>query len=96
MALRHGSFSDKISASLLAALLISPHTYWQDYSLTAVIAMLGINPAARVVLLFPWPYLYSRKDELPMIFIALSYLIALGAKQVFRPLPDLRVSKQCR
>ena len=96
MALRHGSFSDKISASLLAALLISPHTYWQDYSLTAVIAMLEISPAARVVLLFPWPYLYNRKDELPMIFIALSYLIALGAKQAFRPLPDLRVSKQCR
>jgi hypothetical protein len=94
--LHRGSFSDKISASLLAALLISPHTYWQDYSLTAVIAMLGSSPAARVVLLFPWPYLYNRKDELPMIFIALLYLIALGAKQVFRPLPRLRVSNQCR
>jgi hypothetical protein len=94
--LRYGSLSDKISASLLAALLISPHTYWQDYSLTAVIAMFGISPAARVILLFPWPYLYNRKDELPMIFIALIYLIALGAKQVFRPLPDLRVSNQCR
>jgi hypothetical protein len=94
--LHRGSFSDKISASLLAALLISPHTYWQDYSLTAVIAMLGSSPAARVVLLFPWPYLYNRKDELPMIFIALLYLIALGAKQVFRPLPHLRVSNQCR
>jgi hypothetical protein len=94
--LRHGSFSDKISASILAALLISPHTYWQDYSLTAVIAMLGISPAARVVLLLPWPYLYNRKDELPMIFIALLYLVALGAKQVFRPLPDLRVSNSCR
>ncbi len=43
---------DKISASLLAALLISPHTYWQDYSLTAVVAMLGVSPPARVVLLF--------------------------------------------
>jgi hypothetical protein len=93
--LRHGSFPDRISVSLLAALLISPHTYWQDYSLTAVIAMLGVSPAARVVLLFPWPYLYNRKDELPMIFIALSYLIVLGAKQAFRPLPDLRESDRC-
>jgi hypothetical protein len=95
MVLRYGSLSDKISASLLAALLISPHTYWQDYSLTAVIAILGVSPLAQIVLLFPWPYLYNRKDALPMIFIALSYLVALGAKQAFRPLPDRPVSNPC-
>jgi Glycosyltransferase family 87 len=89
LALRHGSFPDKMSASLIAALLVSPHTYWQDYSLAAVIAMLGLSPVARIVFLLPWPYLYSRKDELPMIFISLSYLIALGVKQAFRPAPDL-------
>jgi hypothetical protein len=86
--LRHGSFGDKMSASLIAALLVSPHTYWQDYSLVAVIAMLGVSPAARIALLLPWPYLYPRKDELPMIFISLTYLIALGVKQAFRPAPD--------
>jgi hypothetical protein len=94
--LRHGSFSDKISASLLAALLISPHTYWQDYSLAAVVAMLGINPAARLVLLLPWPYLYNRKDELPMIFISLSYLIALGVKQALRSASDLEARSTIR
>jgi hypothetical protein len=94
--LRHGSFADKMSASLLAALLISPHTYWQDYSLAAVVAMLGINPAARLVLLLPWPYLYNRKDELPMIFISLSYLIALGVKQALRSAPDLEARSAIR
>jgi hypothetical protein len=89
LVLRHGSFSDKMSASLIAALLVSPHTYWQDYSLAAVIAMLGVSPVARVVLLLPWPYLYPHKDELPMILISLAYLIALGVKQAFRPAPDL-------
>jgi hypothetical protein len=93
--LRHGSLADKISAALLAALLISPHTYWQDYSLAAIVAMLGTSPAAQVVLLLPWPYLYNRKDELPMILIALAYVIVLGAKQAFRPPPDLRVSNPC-
>jgi hypothetical protein len=87
--LRYGSFPDRISSSLIAALLVSPHTYWQDYSLAAIIAMLGISPAARVVLLLPWPYFYSRKDELPMILISLAYLIALGVKQAFRPAPGL-------
>jgi hypothetical protein len=87
--LRHGSFSDKMSASLLAALLISPHTYWQDYSLAAVIALHGLSPVARVAFLLPWPYLYGRKDELPMILISLSYLVALGVKLAFRPAPDL-------
>jgi hypothetical protein len=89
LVLRHGSFSDRVSASLIAALLVSPHTYWQDYSLAAVIAMLGVSPLARVVLLLPWPYLYPHKDELPMIFISLGYLIALGVKQALRPAPDL-------
>jgi hypothetical protein len=84
LALRHGSFADKISAALFAALLISPHTYWQDYSLAAVVAVLAITPWASVVLLTPWPYLYSGKDELPMILISLAYLTFLGMKQVVR------------
>jgi hypothetical protein len=78
-----------MSASLLAALLISPHTYWQDYSLAAVIALHGLSPVARVAFLLPWPYLYGRKDELPMMLISLSYLVALGVKLAFRPAPDL-------
>jgi len=86
---RQGFIPDAVSASLLAALLISPHTYWQDYSLAAVIAMLGTSPAALVAFLLPWPYLYNRKDELPMILISLSYLVFLGAKQVFKAQPDL-------
>ena len=94
--LRRGSFSDRLSAALLAGLLISPHTYWQDYSLAAIIAMLTPNPAVQAVLLLPWPYLYPRKDELPMIFISLTYLIVLGAKLTFGPLRDLRGNHLCR
>ena len=80
----HGSFADKVAAALLAALLVSPHTYWQDYSLTAVIAMLGTSPVAGMVFLLPWPYFYSPKDELPMIFISLSYFACIAVKLVLR------------
>jgi hypothetical protein len=89
---RHGSLFDQVSAALFAALLLSPHTYWQDYSLAAVVALLGTGPAVRLLLLLPWPYFYSRQDELPMIFISLSCLIFLAAKPAFRPQPDCELA----
>jgi len=78
--LRHGAFSEKVSAAILTALLVSPHTYWQDYSLAAMVAMLTDNTAVRILLLLPWPFLYSGRDELPMVFIALACMTALGAR----------------
>lgn len=78
--LRHGAFSEKVSAAILTALLVSPHTYWQDYSLVAIVAMLTENVVVRILLLLPWPFLYSGRDELPMIFIALACMAALGAR----------------
>lgn len=83
---RHGSLIDKISAALLAGLLLSPHTYLQDYSLASVIALAGANRTSLIVLLLPWPYLYPRKDVLPMIFLALSYLLFLAVKHRFQPM----------
>ncbi len=85
--LLRGAFYEKLSAAIFTALLLSPHTYWQDYSLAAVVAMLIPNPVARLVLLAPWPFLYRRTDELPMAFLALAFLMALGAKQAIHPLP---------
>ena len=84
LVLRAGSFADKVSAALLTALLLSPHTYWQDYSLAAVVALLAVNPTVRIILLFPWPWLYDRKDELPIILISVSYMILLGLKYAFK------------
>jgi len=88
---RHGSLFDKVSAALLAAMLMSPHAYMQDYSLTAVIALLGTNPAAQIALLLPWPYFYFRKDMLPMILVWLAWLLFLAVKHAFRAQPDLGV-----
>jgi hypothetical protein len=84
---RRGSLTDKVSAALLAALLLSPHTYLQDYSLASVIVLLGANRLAQIVLLLPWPYFYARKDVLPMVFLALCYLVFLAMKDGFRRQP---------
>jgi len=88
---RHGSPHDKVSAALIAALLISPHTYLQDYSLASVVVLSGNNRLARMVLLIPWPWLYPRKDLLPMIILLLSYLVYLGTKHAFRRQPAFRM-----
>jgi hypothetical protein len=54
--------------------------------------LLGSSPASRLLLLLPWPYHYSRQDELPMIVISLSYLIFLAVKQAFGPQPDCEIA----
>jgi len=86
---RHGTIFDKVSAALLAGLLISPHTYLQDYSLVAIVALLETNPMGGILLLLPWPWLYPRKDILPLVFAALFYLVFLGVKHTFVTERDL-------
>jgi hypothetical protein len=90
VALCYGSFYEKFSAAVFAALLVSPHTYWQDYSLMALIAMITTRRWMRVVLLLPWPFLYSRTDELPMIAIALGCMTVLASAQMPERWPILR------
>jgi hypothetical protein len=80
LVLRRGKAQDGVTACLFAAILLSPHAYWQDYSLAAIVAMLTAHPAAQVLLLTPWPYFYNRLDELPMIFLSLAWLAAIAAK----------------
>ena len=80
LVLRRGKPQDGVTACLFAAILLSPHAYWQDYSLAAIVAMLTAHPAAQFLLLAPWPYFYNRLDELPMIFLSLAWLAAIAAK----------------
>jgi hypothetical protein len=78
--LRRGRFSEKCSAAILTALLLSPHTYWQDYSLWAVVSMVPVHRAAMFCLLAPWTLIYGRLDELPLTLVSLAYLAFLAAK----------------
>jgi hypothetical protein len=78
--LRKGSFHSKVAAALFAALLLSPHTYWQDYSLAALAALLLRHPAALYLVLLPWPYFYPRRDLIPAALLALGFLVVLAAR----------------
>ena len=88
--LLRGCWADRISAALLAALLLSPHTYWQDYSLAALAALLSVRSWPRYILLLPWPYFYFRNDLLPFVFLSLVWLCVLAAKPLL--LPRLRTA----
>lgn len=74
-----GSCYRRIASASLAPILLSPHTYWQDYSLVAMPIAMTPNPAAQMLLLVPWQFFYTRVDELPMVFIALGWLVIIAA-----------------
>lgn len=77
------SFVKKCSAALLMALLASPHTFNQDYSLMAVAGLLAFPPAALFSLLIPWPYFVvpTNHNMIPMIFLNLACLVTLALER---------------
>ena len=75
-----GSFHSRTAAALFTALLLSPHTYWQDYSVAALAALLLRHPAGLYLLLLPWPYFYPRNDMVPLALLALGFLVTLAAR----------------
>jgi hypothetical protein len=80
LVLRRGSLNQKLSAAVLAAMILSPHTYAYDFSLGAVVALLSGHPAVRYAVLLPWPYFYPRTDLLPWVTGMVAYLVVLAAR----------------
>ncbi len=74
-----GSWHARTAAALFTALLLSPHTYWQDYSLAALAALLLGHSVGLYLLLLPWPYFYPRGDMVPWTLLALGFLITAAA-----------------
>ncbi len=80
-----GSWNQKMSAAVLAGLLLSPHTYPYDFSLLAVVAVLAAHAAVRYAVLLPWPYFYPVQNSLPWILGMLAYLVVLAAQPASVP-----------
>lgn len=72
--------ADQFSAAILIGLLLSPHTYCQDYSLLAIVALVSLHPVARYLVLVPWPYFCPPDHLLPWIAVALACLVGLAAR----------------
>jgi hypothetical protein len=77
--LRGKRIADQVSAALLVGLLLSPHTYRQDYSLLAIAALASVHPIIRYSILLPWPYFFFNDTLLPFAFLALVWLAAAAA-----------------
>ena len=80
--LKYGGFVDQFLSGLLVALVLSPHTYQQDYSLLAVVGLFAASALTRNLVLFPWPYLYWADNIIPFVVLALAILIGLAAKSI--------------
>jgi hypothetical protein len=80
--LRAGSYEQRLAAALLAGLLLSPHTYVQDYSTLAVVALIALHPALEYVWLLPWAYFHptlGNKSMVPFVLLAVASLVSLPA-----------------
>ncbi len=95
-ALRWGSPPDKLAATLLAGILVSPHTYPQDYSLMALAAILSGHPAVRCLVLLPWPYFLATRDARPMSYVAIACLSYVALRALFSAVPALTASRAGR
>jgi hypothetical protein len=84
-AIWRGRFVPKFCAALLAGLLLSPHTYIQDYSVLAIVALVSGPAALRYALLLPWPYFYpafGTRHIVPFIFVAIVLLLGIAGPLV--------------
>jgi len=88
LVLKRGSFTEKFAAALFVGLLLSPHTYLQDYSLLAIPALVAPHPVARYLLLLPWPYFYRSAEMLPLTVVALLCLASVAARPLLQRLPS--------
>lgn len=82
-----GSFEEKLCASVMISLLLSPHTYMQDLSLLLIVAALDPSAIGRYFLLLPWPYFAPEKSRrLALVYVALGYLVLIAARPAIRGL----------
>src|SRR5262249_16909484 len=78
--LKRNRLVDQFTAAILAGLLLSPHTYHQDYSLLAIVALAAVHPLLRFVIILPWPYFWMPDNLVPFILLALTCLATLAAE----------------
>jgi hypothetical protein len=85
--LKRNSLEDQFTAAILIGLLLSPHTYRQDYALMAVVALAPFHPMARYFIMIPWPYFFLTDNMIGFILLAIACLGGLAARTlaVWRP-----------
>jgi alpha-1,2-mannosyltransferase len=81
---RRTSFAGMFSAALLTGLLLSPHSYMQDYSVLAIVALVSLPRVAMYFVLLPWPFFYGHHDMLPFILLAVVCLVILAMRRLIQ------------
>jgi len=84
--LARGSYSDRLSAIVVLALLLSPHTYSQDYSLTSLVALATGSTFARYAILLPWFFFWPERDLVPVVVTTVACLTWIAASKLLNQL----------
>lgn len=71
---RHGSIKEQLTVFLITSLLISPHTYKQDYAYLAIVALISLSPWVRYSILIPWYFFWPGQEMYPMLAVVLMCL----------------------
>jgi Glycosyltransferase family 87 len=81
--LARGNYNDKLSAIVLLTLLLSPHAYSQDYSLTALVALATGSTFTRYIILLPWFFFWPGGDLVPLVVSTIACLAWIAAPKLF-------------
>ncbi len=81
--LARGQFTERLSAVLVLTLLLSPHTYWQDYSVLAILAFSTSSRFIRYTLLLPWCFFLPTFDIWPMTIAVVGCIAWMAGHALF-------------
>jgi Glycosyltransferase family 87 len=84
-------FLPKFCAALLAGLLLSPHTYIQDYSVAAIVALAALPPPLCYALLLPWTYFhpaFGTRNIILFVFLAAVCLLGIACTPILSKIGD--------
>ncbi|MEP6960971.1 MAG: glycosyltransferase family 87 protein [Acidobacteriota bacterium] len=75
--LTRGTYMERLSVLLVLSLLLSPHTYWQDYSLLSIVALGTSNRFIRYTILLPWGF-FAPTPAWPIAACTLGFLFLMA------------------
>jgi hypothetical protein len=76
--LLRGSYEQRLSVTILATLLFCPHTYSQDFSLAAIVALACSHPLIRYGFLIPWCYFTRIGTATPIVLFTVVAVTAIA------------------
>ncbi|HUQ92720.1 MAG TPA: glycosyltransferase family 87 protein [Bryobacteraceae bacterium] len=77
----YGNYAERMSAALILALLVGPHTYVNDYCLLSIAALSTPSRMSRYAFIVPWIFfLPAANAMMAFVFIAIGSLLLMAGR----------------